>query len=100
MIETFTALLFAHVLADFVLQTNWMVASKRQPAAMAAHVVVVGLAAIASLGTIAPVLLALVAAHLLIDLVKIHSGYRGLAPFPLRQIVDQTDRRRSLGFSR
>ena len=24
MIETFTALLFAHILADFVFQTNWI----------------------------------------------------------------------------
>ena len=37
MITTFTALLFAHVLADFVLQTNWMVAHKRRPLAMGGH---------------------------------------------------------------
>ena len=30
MIETFTALLLAHALADFVFQTGWMVAGKRR----------------------------------------------------------------------
>lgn len=41
MIETFTALLLAHVLADFVLQTRWMVANKRRAAGLALHGTVV-----------------------------------------------------------
>ncbi len=31
MVETFTALLLAHVLADFMFQTDWMIANKRGP---------------------------------------------------------------------
>ena len=40
--ETFAALLFAHVLADFIFQTNWMVAHKRRLPVMLAHVGIVG----------------------------------------------------------
>jgi hypothetical protein len=35
MIETFTALLFAHALADFVLQTDWMHRNKSKIGVMA-----------------------------------------------------------------
>ncbi len=52
MIETLAALLFAHALADFVLQTNWMVAQKRRPVAMAAHLAVVLVTAVVATGGI------------------------------------------------
>jgi hypothetical protein len=81
MIESFAALLFAHVLADFVLQTGWMVANKRAPAAMLSHIVVVFLTAVAALGTLHPILLGLAGAHLLVDTLKSFSGRRGLVPF-------------------
>lgn len=67
MIETFTALLFAHVLADFLLQTRWMIETKRG-AGYAAHGLVVLVTTLAALGLWArwePY--ALVAAHLAID---------------------------------
>lgn len=41
MSETFAALLLAHVLADFVLQTAKMAANKRRPGVLAAHTAVV-----------------------------------------------------------
>ncbi|MCY1125524.1 DUF3307 domain-containing protein [Frigidibacter sp. RF13] len=81
MIETFAALLFAHVLADFVLQTGWMVANKRAPAAMLSHIAVVFVTAAATIGTLHPILLGLAGAHLLIDTLKTFSGRRGLIPF-------------------
>lgn len=81
MIETFTALLFAHVLADFVLQSGWMVANKRRPAAMLAHVAVVLATAAAATGSADPALLGLAAAHLAIDAAKTFSARRGLRPF-------------------
>ena len=81
MTETFTALLFAHVLADFVLQSGWMVDNKRRPAAMLAHVAIVLAAAMAATGSADPALLGLAAAHLCIDAAKTFSGRRGLVPF-------------------
>jgi hypothetical protein len=81
MTETFAALLFAHALADFVLQTGWMVANKRRPAAMLAHIAVVLITAGLALGSVDPILLALAAAHFLIDTAKTFSGKRGLMPF-------------------
>lgn len=81
MTETFAALLFAHALADFVLQTGWMVANKRRPGAMLAHVAIVILCAAVALGSPDPLLLALGAAHLAIDATKTFSGKRGLWPF-------------------
>ncbi len=41
MIETAVALLFAHVLADFVLQTDAMVRHKRRPLVLLGHVAIV-----------------------------------------------------------
>ena len=86
MTETLAALLFAHVLADFVLQTNAMVAGKRRPAMMALHGVVVLVTAAISIGNLSPWLLLLAAAHLIIDTVKTWSGRTGIWPF----LADQT----------
>lgn len=72
MIETFTALLLAHVLADFVFQPGWMVAAKarRQPGALALHGLAVAALAVIVLGLPAPVLAGLALVHLGIDLLK------------------------------
>ena len=85
MTETFAALLLAHVLADFLFQTNWMVANKKAALPLAAHVGVVLVTAIAATGTLHPALFALALAHLGIDLVKTHAGIKGLGPFLLDQ---------------
>jgi hypothetical protein len=87
MTETFAALLFAHALADFVLQSGWMVAHKRRPAAMLAHIGVVLATAAAATGSADPVLLGLAAAHLVIDAAKTFAGQRGLVPFLADQAV-------------
>jgi len=85
MTETFAALLFAHVIADFLLQTNWMVRGKTRLLPLFAHIAVVLVAAFAATGTLHPVILVLAAAHLLIDALK--SGYFSgkLGPFLLDQ---------------
>ncbi|MGQ0567199.1 MAG: DUF3307 domain-containing protein [Gemmobacter sp.] len=83
--ETLAALLLAHVLADFVFQTNWMVANKKAVLPLAAHIGVVLATAVLAAGTLHPVLFALALAHLGIDLVKTHSGTKGLSPFLLDQ---------------
>jgi Protein of unknown function (DUF3307) len=84
MTETLAALLLAHVLADFVFQTNWMVRNKRAPQGLAAHGAVVLGTAIAATGTMDPGLLWLVALHLGIDAIKARAK-PGLAPF----LIDQ-----------
>lgn len=71
MIETFVALLFTHVLADYVLQPAWMVARKRDPGILLAHGAVVLALSMAAVGRVdAPAVLVLGAAHLVIDAIK------------------------------
>ena len=82
MIETLTALLFAHIIADFVLQPGWMVARKKDPGIFLAHIAVVILAAMAATGRAdAPELLIIGAAHLVIDAAKTYLAPQGLAAF-------------------
>ena len=81
MTETLTALYFAHVIADFVLQTNWIVQNKRRPLAMGLHAALVWGALVVSLGSLDPMLIGLAAAHLVIDVTKLLSNRRGIWPF-------------------
>ena len=74
MTETFAALLFAHVAADFLLQTNGMAARKKEAPMLLLHGLLVLLTAYAAIGRLdvwEP--LALTAAHLVIDAVKAHA---------------------------
>lgn len=82
MIETFTALLFAHVLADFVFQTGWIAANKRRFPVLLLHGAVVLVATAAAAGRVdAPELAALAAAHMVIDWIKGRVTVPGLAAF-------------------
>lgn len=86
MIETFTALLLAHVLADFTLQTNWINANKSRPHVLVLHGAIVWITAHLALGQIYDATLALLtAAHLLIDAIKTYGGFRKLGAFLLDQ---------------
>ncbi|MGJ8625126.1 MAG: DUF3307 domain-containing protein [Yoonia sp.] len=88
MIATLTALLFAHVIADFVLQTGAMVKYKSKPSIMALHTAIVLFTAQLATGQIAaPELLALAAAHLAIDIFKTYGGFRSLTTFVVDQIA-------------
>ncbi|MGR3322336.1 MAG: DUF3307 domain-containing protein [Pseudooceanicola sp.] len=71
MTETLAALFFAHVLADFVFQSGWMVARKRNPLVLLLHAAIVLATAMAATGQgpVAPLLI-LAALHLAIDVVK------------------------------
>lgn len=86
--QTFTALLLAHVLADFVLQSRWMVENKRKPHVLLVHGAIVLITSQVTMGSVtAWPLLALAAAHLVIDAIKIHAlRADGLWPF----LIDQT----------
>ncbi len=79
--ETLAALIFAHMLADFVFQTNRMVANKRHPAMLAAHLAVVLATAVAATGNPHPALVALALAHLATDAVKTFLLPKGLGAF-------------------
>jgi len=86
MIETFCALLIAHVLADFWFQTRWMVERKRQPEVLLLHGAIVFATALALLGPSAfPALLALTAVHVGIDLIKTGSNRKDLNAFLMDQ---------------
>ncbi len=54
MTSTLAALLFAHVLADFVLQSNAMAANKAKPATIAAHGAIILATAVAATGSLSP----------------------------------------------
>ncbi|MGL4235898.1 DUF3307 domain-containing protein [Tabrizicola sp.] len=84
MIETLAALLFAHVLADFVFQTNWMVANKRTPAGLGLHGAVVLVTAIIATGGVDLGLVWLTALHVATDALKARAP-RGVGPFLLDQ---------------
>ncbi len=84
MYPTFAALFFAHILADFVLQTDAMVTTKRQPLTLAKHSAVILVTAAAATASLSPWLLVLTAAHIAIDVIKT-SAKPGLLPF----LVDQ-----------
>ncbi|MCU0903015.1 MAG: DUF3307 domain-containing protein [Tabrizicola sp.] len=84
MAETLAALLLAHVLADFVFQTNWMVQNKRRPEGLALHGLVVLATAVAITGTVTVAFLWLTALHIAIDAWKARAR-PGLGPFLLDQ---------------
>ncbi len=86
MIETFTALLFAHALADFLFQTDWINARKRRPEVLVLHGAIVLVAAQAAIGRVdAAEILALALAHLAIDAVKTHGRFVSLGAFFIDQ---------------
>lgn len=73
MIETFFALLTAHILADFFVQTDAMVAAKNTPQGMAKHIACVVVLAGLAIGSLnPPVLLVIFITHLAMDLTKTH----------------------------
>ena len=87
MIETAVALIFAHLLADFVLQTDAMVRNKHRPAVLFGHMIAVTATSWIALGfALAPAPLALVAvSHAAIDAAKLRWGGLGFRGFSLDQ---------------
>lgn len=74
MTSTLAALLLAHVVADFLLQTNAMVANKRHPGVLLLHGAIVLVTAQLALGRVdAWEPLALAAAHVAIDTLKVYA---------------------------
>ncbi|TRO91303.1 DUF3307 domain-containing protein [Glycocaulis profundi] len=72
MAETFIALLFAHVLADFVFQFSWIIRRKRDPGMFVLHVLIVTvLAALALGGGPWQALLVIAVTHAFFDALKL-----------------------------
>lgn len=72
MTETFAALLFAHAVADFLLQPGWMVRRKAEPQILLAHVGIVAATAWAAVGfALHPAILVLAGLHLATDALKV-----------------------------
>lgn len=88
MIETIIALLFAHVLADFLLQTRWMVENKRNPLVLLGHVFIVAALSYAALGFTGHwVVLAVAGSHLFFDAVKTYWPATGWRAFLFDQAL-------------
>jgi hypothetical protein len=87
MLETATALVFAHVFADFLLQSDRMIRDKHRPAMLLRHVGIVTAVSWAALGLAPePLLLLMVAAsHFLIDWLKRRYGGPSFRPFAFDQ---------------
>jgi hypothetical protein len=90
MIQTFAALLLAHVLADFTFQTDWIVRHKRNPLVLLLHIVVVFGFTTAALGGIWELALVIAAAHLVIDAVKLWALPRHISGSFAGFAADQT----------
>ncbi len=94
MIETFTALLLAHVLADFTLQSDWINRNKAHAGVLLLHGAIVLACAQAMTGQIAaPALLGLAGAHLVIDAIKVWGRFNRLSGF----VIDQGAHLATLG---
>lgn len=89
----FWHLILAHFLADYPLQTNWMVANKRQPPVLLLHIsihfVVMFLVVGASRWVVWPFLLLLASIHLIIDVGKITLNARRPDWVILPYVIDQ-----------
>lgn len=88
MIDTLLALVTAHLIADFPLQNDWLLAHKKNPAFLVLHIILVASVAALVLGTLAWPLLAILAfTHLAMDAVKVHLLKDTLASFFIDQFV-------------
>jgi hypothetical protein len=85
--STFAALFLAHVIADYLLQTTWMVVHKRRPAALGLHVATVLAAMPLVMLTLSPWFLVLAGLHLCIDIVKTFVLRPGLASYVADQVL-------------
>lgn len=73
LLDTFAALVCAHLLADFIFQTDWMVRRKRNPLILLLHVAIHGAVTYALIGGLWPVALLAALSHLVIDIIKTYA---------------------------
>ena len=88
MLDTLLALTAAHLIADFPLQSDWMLARKKNPLVLALHIAVLIGVTILLLGSVPPLLLAILAAtHLVMDAIKVYALKDTLFCFVIDQLV-------------
>ena len=88
MSQIFLALFTAHLLGDFIFQTQWMVERKRHHSVMALHVAAVTTTSYILLGAFDwRILLIIASTHLAVDAIKVHCLKDSLAPFVGDQLV-------------
>lgn len=88
MTETLAALFLAHVMADYVLQTSWMVEHKNKPGTLLLHGLIVLVSLLACFGKVtAPALYALAAFHLVVDAIKVRAFGDTFKPHLIDQIL-------------
>lgn len=88
MFETLLALTFAHLAADFVFQTDRLVALKTKAWGMALHIAIVVILAGLALGTLDPLLLGIIfMTHLAMDVIKTRWMGKSLTAFLTDQAV-------------
>jgi hypothetical protein len=94
MIETFTALLTAHLLADFVLQTDYMIAHKKETRILALHGLIIGITTFVALGGYTPLAIMMtmiiIVSHIAMDHIKVRYLGDTLPSFALDQGVHLT----------
>ncbi len=87
MITTLIALLFAHIMADFLLQTRYMITHKRNFAILLLHILIVAALSYGALGFTGHwLVLAVAGSHLMIDAAKTYWPGVSLRAF----LIDQT----------
>ena len=86
-LHTAIALYAAHLVADYVLQTDWMVSRKSDFRVLGLHILLVAICSLAALGGAVHVVLFVALAHMGIDLVKTHILRNGFGPYFIDQIA-------------
>ena len=88
MIEVLILLIAAHLIADFPLQTDWMISKKKKPFILCLHVLLVGIVTTVLIGSLPIVLLPiLLTTHLIMDAVKVYKMDDKFNAFVLDQAV-------------
>lgn len=95
MIQTLTALICAHILADFLFQTSWMAQNKSRALPLLAHIGTVLALGFIALGGALQVAAFVALLHLIIDYTKARIGRDDIAAF----LTDQSAHIASIGLA-
>lgn len=88
MAETFLALLTAHLLGDFVIQTDWVLKNKRKKLVLLLHVTTICIASLAMLRSFHwQIVITVFVTHLFFDLLKTKASKDSTGPFLIDQIA-------------
>lgn len=86
-VQSFAALFLAHVIADYLLQTTWLVTNKRKPQALGLHIGTVFVTMMLTTLSFSPWFVVLALAHLCIDILKTFILRDGLMSYVADQLL-------------